>query len=134
MNAYNGATFTPGDFEADSGQRNVGIEFTIDGNSITTGTVGAFVFSTTSLPINSETQNSAIIGQETYYHEIDNASPVTLIFVAVTSDGDQCIGSVTVINGAPDAADRYVCVLLPTGEIIASDAISVPGIGGGGPG
>lgn len=132
--AYDGATFTPGAFVANSGGRGVSIELTLGGASITSGVLHTWVGVTEyanfgTLPF--ATANSQIYGIDpaslpilTPYQQPINYYASSLL---VVSNGTTATFTITIGNDGAVALDEYVFILLPSGGIDISDAISIPG-------
>ena len=123
--AFDGATFTPGDFEAGSGAREITVTLTLDGTP-----VGMGIYCVTYRANRTDNyaegfecepssnaqdcaQNGGYGGTCIYWQEGEGEAYDDLVF--------------EVNNPAGGAVDAYFYVSLPSGEFAQSDAISIPG-------
>lgn len=125
--AFDGATFTPGEFVADSGSRTVEIELTLESAAITSGTLGTIIQAAGDDTLNGDTAPKQF-SIDAYAITIDEGLEDSVRYVVIPAADGHCKVTATLENFDAEAADQYLIALLPTGAVAVSDAISVPGV------
>lgn len=132
--AFDGATFTPGEFVAGSQVRSIEVELTLSGSSIATG--GAWVIWGL---MSNNTATPPTLSGNTDLTDTDYSTAPSLIswggivnniahtIWMVSASGGSIKFTAGTYNAAEAAEDIYLFVLLPSGGFVFSSAISIPG-------
>lgn len=128
--AFDGVTFTPGTFTADSGAREVEVEFTLGGNSIASGNVAVlFYISLGGFDQYRTDKWESVGGMGEYllrfWTKVEN---VMAIYFGYTAAAGKISDTWKLQNDEQAVAeDQYIYIIFPNGTYLKSDAISVPG-------
>lgn len=132
--AFDGATLTPGAYNADVNWRNVDVELTLGGAAITTGTIwfmvaasktGTFIAEDGFAPVEVVARMSSGSLSDTAMRAFADAYNATSL-IAITPSGGHAIATVVLENVTnTPGVGGYIVVFLPSGGIVRSDLIEI---------
>lgn len=128
--AFDGATFTPGEYVEESGSRTMTIELTLDGSSIDSGTVMFYIFSTLTDDFSSGEGPANLVDflDEVGYGYAGNTTDT--YFLIIPASGGKIETMLTFVNEEETDSPAYYAVIpLPDGGVAVSDSFIIPGVG-----